>query len=77
MTLGKIFLDMALDLLDDEQGITEKAYNGLHFLADKIIDGFTPNEIQIWHRILLTVRCTDGRFYLPVYFRDTISSKSS
>jgi len=48
--------DLARAILEDEQGISEEAYNALVVLFD--VAGVSDD-------ILKNVRATEGRFYLP------------
>lgn len=50
---------LALALLDDDYGITEKAWNLLHHLLAEA--GYTD--------IIAAVREQDGRYYLPTGFK--------
>lgn len=58
--IARKFLDLARVLLDDDHGISERAYNALVELGVDV--GLTSGE---WENLFDKVDATDGRFYLP------------
>ena len=53
--------------LDDDDGISENAYNTLLDLFNAVLDEDGWKQVgSDLERIIRNVRATDGRFYLPI-----------
>ena len=62
MSIGeKLLLRTIVNILDDDEGISEKGYNCLIEILDVEFPAGYPNSIQ---EALSKVRATNGRFYI-------------